>query len=155
MDTHQTNRKRLLRRCSNKLRFYLLGGQSEGLADRQALRPRSGVLPHPARCSSFKRLDVHNGLLLSALGRRLRPGPRQLRRGWRRACQSADPPGSEAPIAPLFEADSVTMAVSREKDGNLRIVYAGWNNAKAVRPDEELELRARLAGAGSADFRCP
>jgi len=30
-----------------------------------------------------------------------------------------------APIAPLFKADAVTLHVSREKDGKLRIVYAG------------------------------
>ena len=39
------------------------------------------------------------------------------------------------PIAPIFIADSVSLAVSREKDGKLRIVYAGWDNANVVQPD--------------------
>jgi hypothetical protein len=34
-----------------------------------------------------------------------------------------------------FIADSVSLAVSREKDGKLRIVYAGWDNANVVQPD--------------------
>jgi hypothetical protein len=29
------------------------------------------------------------------------------------------------PIDPVFRADSVTLAISVEKDGNLRVVYAG------------------------------
>jgi len=36
-------------------------------------------------------------------------------------------------IAPIFIADSVSLAVSREKDGKLRIVYAGWENANVGR----------------------
>jgi hypothetical protein len=39
------------------------------------------------------------------------------------------------PIAPIFIADSISLAVSREKDGKLRIVYAGWDNANVVQPD--------------------
>jgi hypothetical protein len=38
-------------------------------------------------------------------------------------------------IAPIFIADSVLLAVSREKNGKLRIVYAGWDNANVVQPD--------------------
>jgi hypothetical protein len=38
-------------------------------------------------------------------------------------------------ISPIFKADKVTLAVSREKDGKLRVVYAGWDDAKVVRPD--------------------
>jgi hypothetical protein len=29
------------------------------------------------------------------------------------------------PIAPIFIANSVSLAVSREKDGKLRLIYAG------------------------------
>jgi hypothetical protein len=31
-------------------------------------------------------------------------------------------------IAPIFIADKVSLAVSREKDGKLRIVYTGWDD---------------------------
>jgi hypothetical protein len=37
-------------------------------------------------------------------------------------------------ISPILIADSVTPTVSRQKDGKLRIVYAGWDNAKVVEP---------------------
>jgi hypothetical protein len=33
------------------------------------------------------------------------------------------------------------MAVSASKDGKLRPVYAGWDDAKAVLPGEVFELR--------------
>ena len=46
------------------------------------------------------------------------------------------------PIAPIFIANSVSLAVSREKDGKLRLVYTGWDDAKVVEPSEVLELRA-------------
>jgi hypothetical protein len=45
------------------------------------------------------------------------------------------------PIDPLFKADSVVLAVSAEKDGNLRVVYArigrcqgrpAWRGAQAA-----------------------
>jgi hypothetical protein len=44
-------------------------------------------------------------------------------------------------ISPLFKADAVNIAVSASKDGKLRVVYAGWDDAKAVLPGEVLELR--------------
>jgi hypothetical protein len=45
----------------------------------------------------------------------------------------APPPlPQKLPIAPIFIADSVSLAVSREKDGKLRIVYAGWDDFKVV-----------------------
>jgi len=46
-------------------------------------------------------------------------------------------------IAPIFIADKVSLAVSGEKDGKLRLVYAGWDDAKVVEASEGLELRAR------------
>ena len=46
------------------------------------------------------------------------------------------------PIAPIFIANSVSLAVSREKDGKLRLIYAGWDDAKVVEASEGLELRA-------------
>ena len=45
-----------------------------------ALLRASHIVPW-SDCDDAQRLDVHNGLLLSRpVGRRLRPGPRQLRR---------------------------------------------------------------------------
>ena len=52
------------------------------------------------------------------------------------------PPASKQPIAPIFIADKVSLAVSREKDGKLRLIYAGWDDAKVVEASEGLELRA-------------
>ena len=40
-----------------------------------------------------------------------------------------------AQISPIFISDKVTLHVSREKDGKLRLVYAGWDDAKVVQPD--------------------
>jgi len=39
------------------------------------------------------------------------------------------------PISPIFTADKVTLAVSREKDGKLRLVYAASDDATVVQPD--------------------
>ena len=36
------------------------------------------------------------------------------------------------PISPIFTADKVTLAVSREKDGKLPIAYAGWDDVKVI-----------------------
>jgi hypothetical protein len=36
-------------------------------------------------------------------------------------------------ISPIFKADKVTLAVSREKDGKLRLGYAGMDDTKVVR----------------------
>jgi hypothetical protein len=48
----------------------------------------------------------------------------------------APPPlPQKLPIAPIFIADSVSLAVSREKDRKLRIVYAWWDEAKVVQSD--------------------
>jgi hypothetical protein len=55
------------------------------------------------------------------------------------------------PIAPIFIADSVSLAVSREKDGKLRIVYAGWDNANVVQPDGYGQAR----GGWEADLTPP
>ena len=53
-----------------------------------------------------------------------------------------NPPTPTKQISPILIADSVTPTASRQKDGKLRIVYAGWNNAKVVQVHEVLELRA-------------
>ena len=49
-------------------------------------------------------------------------------------------------ISPIFTADSVTITVSREKDGKLRIVKAGWDDYKVAQPDEVRQLRASSQG---------
>jgi hypothetical protein len=36
------------------------------------------------------------------------------------------------PIDPVFSADSVVLAILAEKDGKLRLVYAGWDDTKVV-----------------------
>jgi hypothetical protein len=53
------------------------------------------------------------------------------------------PQAQKLPIPPIFIADSVSLAVSREKDGKLRLIYAGWDDAKVVEASEGLELGAR------------
>jgi hypothetical protein len=35
-------------------------------------------------------------------------------------------------IPPLFKAESVNIAVSASKDGKLRVVYGGWDDAKVI-----------------------
>ena len=59
--------------------------------------------------------------------------------------ENSTPQAPRLPIAPIFKAASVTLAVSREKDGKLRLVYAGWDErllcwtsherASALRPE--------------------
>ena len=45
-------------------------------------------------------------------------------------------PRQKAPqISPIFKADTVRLHVSREKDWKLRLVDAGWDDAKVVQPD--------------------
>jgi hypothetical protein len=53
------------------------------------------------------------------------------------------PRASSSPIALIFKADTVSLHVSREKDGKLRLVYAGWDDAKVVQPDEELRASSQ------------
>ena len=61
----------------------------------------------------------------------------------------APPPlPQKLPIAPIFIADKVLLAVSRQKDGKLRINYPR-DDVKVAQLDEVLELRAssqRLEG---------
>jgi hypothetical protein len=38
-------------------------------------------------------------------------------------------------ISPIFISDKVTLHVSREKDKEVALVDAGWDDAKAVQPD--------------------
>jgi hypothetical protein len=56
------------------------------------------------------------------------------------------PPTSKAPDRPDFIADSILLAVSREKDGRLRLVYAGWGDAKAVQPSRYGQARSGWRG---------
>jgi hypothetical protein len=38
-------------------------------------------------------------------------------------------------ISPIFRADTVRLHVSREKDKEIALVDAGWDDAKVVQPD--------------------
>src|SRR5258708_8480753 len=51
-----------------------------------------------------------------------------------------------AQISPIFIADDVVLTVSREKDGKLRLVYAGWDDTKVVQPDGCGQARRRWKG---------
>src|SRR5262249_18420034 len=46
-----------------------------------------------------------------------------------------DPLQKTPQISAIFKADSVTLHLSQEKDGKLRLVYAGWDDTKVVQPD--------------------
>jgi hypothetical protein len=50
------------------------------------------------------------------------------------------------PISPIFTADSVTLVVSREKDGKSRLVYAGWDDVRVVQPDGCGQARRGVEG---------
>jgi hypothetical protein len=49
--------------------------------------------------------------------------------------------GSSREEFPPFKAEAVTIAVSSSRDGKLRVLYGGWDDAKVVWPNEVLELR--------------
>ena len=56
-------------------------------------------------------------------------------------------PRQKAPqISPIFKADTVRLHVSREKDWKLRLVDAGWDDAKVVQPDGCGQARRRWKG---------
>ena len=72
------------------------------------------------------------------------------------------------PVAPIFIADSVSLAGSREKDGKLRIAYDGWWGPNAIRSIEAARVhrvaqrrggsvaaRGAFAGAIRSTPRCP
>ena len=54
---------------------------------------------------------------------------------------------SKQQTAPIFIAGKVSLAVSSEKDGKLRLVYAGWDHAKVL-----LLGTALMAEADSGPF---
>jgi hypothetical protein len=49
-------------------------------------------------------------------------------------------------ISPIFISDKVTLHVSREKDGKLRLVDARWHDAKVVQPDGCGQARRGVEG---------
>jgi hypothetical protein len=51
-----------------------------------------------------------------------------------------------AQISPIFKADTVRLHVSREKDWKLRLVDAGWDDAKVVQLDGCGQARRRWKG---------
>jgi hypothetical protein len=51
--------------------------------------------------------------------------------GGRRNRFGTTPLPQKLPIAPIFIADRGSLAVSRKKDGKLRLVYAGWDASRS------------------------
>jgi hypothetical protein len=49
-------------------------------------------------------------------------------------------------ISSILKADTVRLHVSREKDGKLRLVYAGWDDTKVVPPDGCGQARRGVEG---------
>jgi hypothetical protein len=49
-------------------------------------------------------------------------------------------------ISPIFISDKVTLPVSREKDGKLHLVDAGWDDTKVVPPDGYGQARRGVEG---------
>jgi hypothetical protein len=49
-------------------------------------------------------------------------------------------------ISPIFISDKVTLPVSREKDGKLHLVDAGWDDTKVVPPDGCGQARRGVEG---------
>ena len=41
---------------------------------------------------------------------------------------------------PLFKADAANLAFSADKEGKVRMVYSGWDDAKVLLPGEVLEV---------------
>jgi hypothetical protein len=41
---------------------------------------------------------------------------------------------------PLFKADTANLAFSADKEGRVRIVYSGWEDAKVLLPGEHLDV---------------
>jgi hypothetical protein len=49
-------------------------------------------------------------------------------------------------ISSIFKPDTARLHVSREKDGKLHLVDAGWGDAKAVQPDGCGQARTGVEG---------
>jgi hypothetical protein len=45
-----------------------------------------------------------------------------------------------------LKADTATLTFSASKDGKLRVVYGGWDDAKVALPGEVFELRVGPQG---------
>jgi hypothetical protein len=35
-------------------------------------------------------------------------------------------------LSPLFKADKATLAIAAQRDGSLRVTYAGWDDARVI-----------------------
>jgi hypothetical protein len=53
---------------------------------------------------------------------------------------------NSAAIAPLLKAETATLAFSASKDGKLRVVYAGWDDAKVALEGQEFVVTAGPQG---------
>ena len=58
---------------------------------------------------------------------------------------------AKAPVSrfgpPLFKADTANLAFSADKEGKVRMVYSGWEDAKVLLPGEVLGLLGGWTGA--------
>ena len=51
---------------------------------------------------------------------------------------------ADSPLSPdssLFKADTATLVFSASKDGKIRVIYTGWDDAKVVLPGDVFEVR--------------
>jgi len=98
------------------------------------LRDTSGRPPLHVTRSATAKMRTRRGLGATETG-----GHRQAMLA--RSLMRPTPPTNSRPIDPVFRADSVVLAISAEKDGNLRVVYArigryqgrpAWRGAQAA-----------------------
>ena len=58
-------------------------------------------------------------------------------------------PAAKTPIRtigpPLFKADTANLAFSADKEGKVRMVYSGWEDAKVLLAGGRFEVSARRA----------
>ena len=88
-------------------------------------------LPTPKPCSAISRTPSHGYVTEEA--------PHSRAKKLTRPAPAAKAP--ERTISPpLFKADTANLAFSADKEGRVRMVYSGWEDAKVLLPDEVLEV---------------
>ncbi len=102
-------------------------------------RRRTAPLINAARCGSLPRESIRR------------------QNDYRRvpARRKRDPLDKSGSDHPDFKADSVSLAASPEKEGKLRLVYAGSDDFEVVQPDEVLELGASSQGVEATNSAPP
>jgi hypothetical protein len=56
-------------------------------------------------------------------------------------------PPKSSHIPPLMKADTAVISFAAEKDGKIRVVYAGWDEVKVVLPGQVFEVRWARRGS--------